>query len=55
MKKFDDAIKVLEDGLRQRENRPMLRRALSNVYRYMYRNRLMEDSKEGQVKANWDC
>jgi tetratricopeptide (TPR) repeat protein len=50
-KNFDEAIKVLQDGLRLREDRPMLRRALSNVYRYMYRSQLVK-TESGQIKAN---
>ncbi|MDZ4848291.1 MAG: hypothetical protein SGI77_03280 [Pirellulaceae bacterium] len=49
-KKFDEAIKVLREGLSLRENRPQLRRALSNVYRLMYRSQLTKT--EAGIKAN---
>jgi len=37
-KKYEEAIKVLQEGLRIRDDRPAVRRALSNVYRLMYSN-----------------
>jgi tetratricopeptide (TPR) repeat protein len=48
---FDEAINVLQEGLRLREDRPLLRRALSNVFRYRYRSELKK-TEEGQIKAN---
>ncbi len=50
-KNFEAAIKVLSDGLNLREDRPMLRRAMSNVYRFMYRSQLAK-TEAGQIKAN---
>ncbi len=50
-KNFDDAINILQEGLKLREDRPLLRRALSNVFRYMYKSELTK-TEEGQIKAN---
>jgi len=50
-KDFDSAINVLQEGLRLREDRPLLRRALSNVFRFMYKSQLTK-TDEGQIKAN---
>lgn len=48
--KFDEAIRVLAEGLNMRDDRPMLRRAQSNVYRMMYMNQFKET--ENGAKAN---
>jgi tetratricopeptide (TPR) repeat protein len=48
---FDEAINVLQEGLRLREDRPLLRRALSNVFRYRYKS-LLKRTEEGKIEAN---
>jgi tetratricopeptide (TPR) repeat protein len=50
--RFDEAIQVLQEGLRIRPDRPQLKRALSNVYRLMFRSEIEQSSKEGKFKAN---
>ncbi len=48
--KFDDAIKVLQEGFKIRSDRPKLRRALSDVYRTMFRAQVVR--AENGYKAN---
>jgi tetratricopeptide (TPR) repeat protein len=50
IQKLDEAIKVLQQGLAVRLDRPALRRALSNVYRIAYRMQLTR-SEDG-IQAN---
>lgn len=50
IQKLDDSVKVLQQGLALRPDRPALRRALSNVYRIAYRMQLRRS--ESGVQAN---
>jgi tetratricopeptide (TPR) repeat protein len=47
---FDEAIKVLQEGFRIRADRPRLRRALSDVYRMMFRAQVVK--ADNGYKAN---
>ncbi|MCY2976320.1 MAG: hypothetical protein NTW52_16820 [Planctomycetota bacterium] len=50
IQKLDDSVKVLQQGLMLRPDRPALRRALSNVYRIAYRMQLRRS--ESGIQAN---
>ena len=52
IQKFDDSVKVLQQGLMLRPDRPALRRALSNVYRIGYRMQLRRSDSGIQANLN---
>ena len=52
IQKFDESVKVLQQGLMLRPDRPALRRALSNVYRIGYRMQLRQSDSGIQANLN---
>jgi len=52
IQKFDESVKVLQQGLMLRQDRPALRRALSNVYRIAYRMQLRRSDSGVQANLN---